>query len=204
MSKILLLGDSNTEWINCSTSWSISLSNILDDLIVINNAVSGMDSRQMLSNITNLMPNECDNKNDVKIVILMIGTNDCLRSISQSEYKYNLTEICKYISQNMPQTQLIIITPPLCLEKNIDNYVNVVRELYMENSLLTLMDLHNGNLKFNENDIRPDKIHLSASGNNKLLNGILELIKITLPEYGSERQKSIINNKLMRMLIGKK
>jgi hypothetical protein len=66
------------------------------------------------------------------------------------------------------------------------------------------MDLHYGNLKFNENDIRPDKIHLSAIGNNKILNGILEIIKNILPEYGSEKQKNIINNKLMRMLIGKK
>lgn len=203
MSKILLLGDSNTEWINCSLSWSVSLANILDDLTIINNALSGMDSRQMLSDITNLIPNESE-KNNIKIIILMIGTNDCLRSISSQEYKYNLSEICKYIGQNMPQTELIIITPPLCLEKSIDNYVNIVRQLCVENNLLTLMDLHDGNLKFNENDIRPDKIHLSALGNNKILNGILELIKIILPEYGSERQKSIINNKLMRMLIGKK
>jgi len=203
MSKILLLGDSNTEWINCSISWSISLSNILDDLTIINNAVSGMDSRQMLSNISNLMPNDCD-KNDVKIVILMIGTNDCLRLMSLIEYRYNLMEINKYITQTLTHAKIIIITPPLCLEKSIDDYVNITRELTIENKSLILMDLHYGNLKFNENDIRPDKIHLSAIGNNKILNGILEIIKNTLPEYGSEKQKNIINNKLMRMLIGKK
>jgi lysophospholipase L1-like esterase len=203
MSKILLLGDSNTEWIISTVSWSISLSNILDDLTIINNALSGMDSRQMLSNISNLMPNDCD-KNDVKIVILMIGTNDCLRLMPLIEYKYNLMEIYKHINQTLPEAKIIIITPPLCLEKSIDDYVNITREITTENKSLILMDIHDGNLQFNENDIRSDKIHLSAMGNNKILNGILEIIKNMLPEYGSERQKNIINNKLMRVLIGKK
>lgn len=181
MKKILLLGDSLTEWNNTSMSWSINFAKIFPEFKIINKAVSGMDSNDIYLNINSIIP---DNEiKDITLAIILVGTNDCLKLIDIDIYKLNLIQIIHHIYLINDDINIILVTPPICLVYNINPYADIVREISVKYDFVKLLDLHEGNLKLDESDIKNDKIHLNFMGNIKLLNNVKNLIKINWSQY---------------------
>lgn len=195
MTKILLLGDSLTEWHNSSISWSINFSKIFPEFEIINKAISGMDSTNIYTNINSII-SENDIK-DIKIAIILVGTNDCLKFIDIDIYKLNLMQIIHHIYLTNDDINLILITPPICLINNINPYADIVREISNKYDFVELLDLHDGNIKLDETDLKNDKIHLNLMGNIKLLNNVKNLIKTKWPQYITSLTNNFTENNMM-------
>ena len=171
MYKIVLIGDSLTEWGGKENGWGKKMQDwYKDKASIVNEGYAGYNSKMIKDLIEHIVPKPEESK-QILLCTILLGTNDCFfkgRQLSFQEYKANMLYIINHIHSLYPKTEILLITPPpsgfqilmtkyinaLYEIKKIYPFVNIVN-LHIQPNIILMTDLYDG-------------VHFNDSGNNKL------------------------------------
>jgi lysophospholipase L1-like esterase len=124
------------------------------------------------------------------IVCIFLGNNDSSTGgqyVPLDEYKSNIQAIIEYIKSVNPDVTLILITPtrsdiPQRTDERSKEYADVIRQIVNETSNSAVLDTWIDKYSITVDDLC-DGLHLNASGNKKISEGIKNVIRTNFPQF---------------------
>lgn len=116
------------------------------------------------------------------LVIIMLGTNESVSSISEEDFKKNATEVINKLREKIPNLPILLVNPSAnnLAAKKVAAVANWVRDISLtENTaFLDFYNLMGGSSyytsAFKKGDARADKVHFNPSGYEKQAEKIWE------------------------------
>ncbi|KAJ3287952.1 hypothetical protein HDU79_005318 [Rhizoclosmatium sp. JEL0117] len=209
--KLLLLGDSLTEWSIRTNGWGqLLMQEYSRRLDVEFHGYGGYNSWHLMHMLPSILQEFQYSRDTIKLVTLLIGTNDARslepQHVDVDEYQAHLEEIIHLISETVPKAKLVVMTPPPVGQRIVSHFhfkeLIVYRDACIETvqklqqslpnlELLNLWDLlipTKSSLRdpaFDPASIMEffsDGIHFSDKGNKQVFDGILTLVKEKWPD----------------------
>lgn len=200
--KLILLGDSNTQFGYGDSGWVSGLSNLFQRKCdVVNRGFSGYSTDHIKLMLTQIF-DEFDVQSTLGVII-MLGSNDSTDETSKNQhvplerYEKNLGIIINYLLEwGMDKSKIILISPPKifdekwkqCCPGQAAHFNHLVREyaktsmkFAQEKSILSL-DFNQLMEDYGENypELLFDGLHLSAKGGKLLLENLIPLVEKNL------------------------
>ncbi len=205
-SKVVLLGDSLTQWSFSPGGWGARMADYFQRRAdIFNRGFSGYNTEWMKQILPELLPTKGSTSD---IFTLLFGANDSSlpdlnpqQHVPLSAYASNLAEMCSYLkSLGVPQTSIILITPPplsdqlwerACKESSrpMDRSSTVVKQYAMaalqvgKDCGVTTLDLHSAMSACG--DVRKflsDGLHLTPEGNQFLADMLIPEVERLLED----------------------
>lgn len=186
--RLLLTGDSIIARLEGKAIPHINynLKRLLPNLTVVNTAIPGINSQNLLDNLDSLVLN----RTKANYVVILIGANDLARhkQVKIAQYRQNLKQICQKLLQEYASSEIIMITPPAVDETKqrfrdnqlIGEYSQVVKEVASEYQLV-FIDLYQRMLEQPGKEIYrgllDDGLHFGDLGYNLLAQLIADQVK---------------------------
>ncbi len=208
--KIILIGDSITQYAMESGGWGTLLSTLYcGKADVLNRGMSGYTTYMALQAIPQFISNHDTFSNDCDtLVIVMFGANDAaLENISKQHvplqtFISNYETIFKCIQSQGNSITVIAMTPPPlhtqqwkehCCNTFGEQVVNRTMEMTLQYATalkqwctqhsIICVDLWEQKEAWNSRQVFVDGLHLSKQGNEMVYLQLLQTIKTTLPQW---------------------
>ncbi|KAJ3380501.1 hypothetical protein HDU92_005944 [Lobulomyces angularis] len=192
--SIVLFGDSITQQgYDDETHWVASLSNMyIRRLQVINMGFSGYSTKLALSILPQIIK-ETINKDEVKLFTIFFGANDAVvdpsgsQHVSVSDYKVNLVKIVDMVKSNIPNSKILLISPPpteRVEERTFENtlkYKNACLEVAKDNNIC-VFDTWTAFNNVPLSEVLSDGLHFSKKGGELFFRSLKKVIAKEFPE----------------------
>ena len=155
---------------------------------VILRGLSGYNSRWLLAGFRAIIGGYFPD-----LVVLFIGNNDATKGFGQfvplDEFQSNVVTMIEILREINPKVVIILVTPSranvtIRSDDETKLYAQSLRDIVIRDNSkdIALLDLWEGDFAIEVGDLH-DGSHLNAAGNKKVLEGILDTIRVRFPQF---------------------
>jgi lysophospholipase L1-like esterase len=151
----------------------------LPDFQIINLGISKLTTNDLIKKYSDIL-NKIKNKDNIKNIVLYIGSNDVTRNEKESEIVNNIYEFIHFLQKTIKNAKIVFIgilkSPGRTLNeiKKIDHINQKMRELAKHSNNLYLFNFNRQLASINNYQL--DKTHLSKTGYSRLSNYLKKIL----------------------------